>query len=77
MKKKFTNDEIGQVIGRIADKIRSDMDYKYRIAESQMLLAENDLIDSLKGEQIELYSDFAQKREDFYCIAKELYEKKF
>ncbi|MBQ8229851.1 MAG: hypothetical protein IJZ32_04065 [Clostridia bacterium] len=77
MKKKCTNEEIGEVIGKIADKIRSDMDYEFRVAQSQMWIAENDLVDSLKGEQQELYRDFAEKREAFFAIAKELYQRKF
>ena len=28
MKKKFTNDEVGEAIGKIAEKIRDDMDYQ-------------------------------------------------
>ena len=77
MKKKFTNEEIGQAIGKIAEKIRDDMDYDFRVAQSQMWIAENDLADSLDEKQKELYNDFREKRDLFFQIAGELYQRKF
>ncbi len=77
MKKKITDEEIGQVIGKIAEKIRNDMDYEFRVAQSQMWIAENDLVDALNESQYELYRDYAEKRNTFFKIAKELYQKKF
>ena len=58
MKKKFTNEEIGQIIGKIAEKIREEMDYDFRVAESQMQLAEKELAESLNDEQLKLYNDY-------------------
>ena len=77
MKKKFTDEEIGQVIGKMAEKIRSDMDYDFRVAQSQMWIAENDLVDSLDEKQHALYRDFVEKRQYFFDLAKELYVRKF
>lgn len=77
MKKKVTNEEVAEVIGKIADKIKSDMDYDYRVARSQMDIAENELVNSLNEKQRELYEDFYKKREEFYQIASELYKRKF
>ncbi|MBO5240007.1 MAG: hypothetical protein J6B56_01115 [Clostridia bacterium] len=77
MKKKFTNEEVGEAIGKIAEKVRDDMDYAFRVAQSQMWIAENDLVDALTEDQHELYRVFNEKREDFYKIAKELYQRKF
>lgn len=77
MKKKVTNDEVGEVIGKIAEKVRDDMDYQFRVAQSQMWIAENDLVDSLQESQYELYRDYSEKRNAFFKIAKELYERKF
>ena len=77
MKKKFTDEEIGQMIGKMAEKIRSDMDYEFRVAQSQMWIAENDLVDSLDEKQQELYKDFREKRDVFFKIAEELYQRKF
>ncbi|MBQ4268726.1 MAG: hypothetical protein IJB97_03635 [Clostridia bacterium] len=75
MKKKITNEEVGQAFGMIAEKIRSDMDFEFRVAESQMWMAENDLVDSLNESQYALYHDFAEKRNAFYKIAAEVYKK--
>ncbi len=77
MKKKVTNEEVAEVIGKIADKIRSDMDFDYRVARSQMDIAENELVNSLDDKQRELYEDFYKKREEFYQIASEIYKRKF
>lgn len=77
MKKKVTNEEVGEAIGKMAEKIRDDMDYEFRVARSQMWIAENHLVDSLTEEQHELYRDYSEKREYFYKIAQELYQRKF
>ena len=77
MKKKVTNEEVGQVIGEMAEKIRSDMDYEFRVAQSQMWMAENDLVDVLNENQHDAYRNYAEKRETFFKIAAELYQRKF
>ncbi len=77
MKKKVTNEEAGEIIGKIAEKIRSDMDYEFRVAQSQMWIAENDLVDTLDEKQQEAYKDYAEKRNAFFQIAGELYQRKF
>ena len=77
MRKKVTNEEVGKVIGEMAEKIRSEMDYDFRVAYGQMGIAENDLVASLSKEQRVLYDDFCQKRETFYNIASEIYIRKF
>lgn len=76
MKKKFTNEEVGEAIGKMAEKIRFDLDFEFRVAESQMWIAENDLVDSLTEDQHELYRDYSEKRNYFFQLAKELYERK-
>lgn len=73
MNKKVTNEEAGETIGKIAEKIRSDMDYEFRVAQSQMWIAENDLVDALDKKQQEAYKDYAEKRNAFFQIAGELY----
>ena len=77
MKKKITNEEAGQIIGEIAEQIRDKLDYEFRVAESQMWIAENDLVDSLNESQHGLYKDYCEKRNTFFKIAKELYQRKF
>jgi hypothetical protein len=76
MKKKITNEEVGKVIGELADKIRSEMDFDFRVAYGQMGIAENDLVDTFDENQKKLYKDFCEKRETFYNLAKEMYERK-
>ena len=61
MKKKVTDEEIGQIMGKIAEKIRSDMDYEFRVAQSQMWIAENDLVNALDEDQREVYKDYAKR----------------
>ena len=77
MKKKVTNEQVGEIIGKMAEQIRSDMDYDFRVAQSQMWLAEKDLVDTFDDEQKALYKDFCEKRDTFYNIASELYKRKF
>ena len=77
MKKKITNEDVGEVLGKIAEKIRDDMDYEFRVAESQMWMAENDLVDALNESQYDLYREYSEKRNAFFKIAKELSERKF
>ena len=77
MKKKITDDDVGEIMGAIAEKLRNDLDYEFRVAQSQMWIAENDLVDSLDKKQQALYNDYAEKREYFYRVAKEIYQRKF
>ena len=77
MKKKVTNEEVEKLLSETAEKIRSNMDYEFRVAQSQMWIAENDLVDALDEKQHGLYKDYAEKRETFFKIAKELYQRKF
>ena len=77
MKTKVTNEMVGELIGKMAEEVRSEMDKEFRIAYSQMGIAENDLIESLNAEQLKLYNDYKAKKEAFYQIASELYKRKF
>ena len=64
-------------MSKIAEKIRDDMDYEFRVAQSQMWIAENDLVDSLNESQHDLYKDYCEKRNTFYKIAESMYQRKF
>ena len=77
MKKKVTNEEVGQVLGEVAEKIRDDLDYEFRVAESQMWIAENELVDTLNEAQQKLYLEYCEKRNTFYKLAQEIYQRKF
>ncbi|MBE5756964.1 MAG: hypothetical protein E7342_04095 [Clostridiales bacterium] len=75
--KKITNEEIGEIIGKMAQEVRSKMNYEFNVARSQMWIVENDLVKTFSAEQKKLYDDFVEKRNDFYSIASEIYEKKY
>ncbi len=77
MKRKITDEEVGQAIGKLAEEVRSQLDYEYRVSYSQMNIAENDLVDTLDEKQKVLYNDFCAKREAFYDVAREIYKRKF
>ncbi len=77
MKKKVTDEEVGKVLGQVAEQVRSELDYEFRVAQSQMFLAENDLIETFTTEQKELYLIYSQKRTAFYDIAEQIYKKTF
>lgn len=77
MKKKVTNEQVEQAIGKMAENIREGLDYDFRVAQSQMWIAENDLVDALDEKQHELYKEYSEKRNTFFKIAKELYARKF
>ena len=62
MKKKITNEEVGEMFAKMAQDVRDYMDYELRVAESQMWIAENDLVDALQESQHQLYRDYAEKR---------------
>ena len=77
MKKKITNEQVEQFIKKLAQDLRDEMDYDFRVAQGQMWLAENDLINSLDQNQLKLHQIYRERREDFYKIANELYQRKF
>ena len=77
MRKKVTENEVAKLIDAVAQKVREEMDFDYRVAESQMGIAEQQLYRSLNDQQKELYNNFVKKRKQFYAIASEMYERKF
>ena len=77
MKKKITNKEVGQIIGKLAEKIRNEINEDFRVAYSQMGIAEQNLVETFDEKQMALYKDFCEKREDFYLIAQDVYKRKF
>ena len=77
MKRKVTQEEVEQILEKMAEKVRDDLDFEFRVAESQMWIAENDLVDALTEDQHELYRDYSEKRNHFFQLAKELYKRKF
>ena len=70
MKNKITNDQVEEIIGKMAEEIRSDMDYDFRVAQSQMWIAENDLVESLDINQKKLYDEFSKNEMNFTPLQK-------
>lgn len=77
MRKKFTNEEIGEAIGKMAEQIRSEMDFDFRVARGQMWLAENDLVYTLDEKQKVLYDEYCKKRDEFLAIVNEIFVRKY
>ena len=77
MRKKITNKQIGEVIGKMAEQLREELEYEFIERKQQMGLAENEVYLTLDKEQRKLFDKFLQKREEFYDIAKEIYKRKF
>ena len=76
-KKKLTEEQIGEVIGKLADEVRSQIDFDFRVKRGHMHLAENDLVNTFTPEQMALYKEYCEKREEFYAVANELYVRRF
>ena len=74
--KRFTKEEVKDYISDLAQQVKDEMDYDYRVAQSQMDIAENDLVNTLNEEQLKLYKIFCEKRKTFRDIAREMYERK-
>lgn len=77
MKKKVTNEEVAKFIGEVAEQLREEMDHDLKVAKSHMWVAEKQLVDSLTREQYELYQEFAQKRDAYFKLAGEVYQRKY
>lgn len=77
MKNKITNEDVSKAIEKLAETVRNELSYDFRVAQSQMWLAEKELIDSLDKNQRLLYENFSKKREVFYNIASDIFVKRF
>ena len=75
-KRKITEEQLTQFISKMAEYVRDEMDYDFRVAQSQMGIAEKDLVNTFNDNQKMLYDDFCQKRAKFYQLASELYKRK-
>ena len=71
MKKKITNEEVGKFIGKIANKIREDLDNELRIANSHLYLIEDQLIKTFDENQKILFKEYLEKQERVLKIKSE------
>ena len=76
MKKKLTDEEIGQAIGNLAKEIKRQLKYDCDVAYRDMCWAENCLANSLNENQRQLYQAFREKRDAFFEIASEVYKER-
>lgn len=72
MKKKITNEEVGNIIGTIANKIRNDLDDELRIATSHLIWAEHQLIITFDEKQKSLFNEYLEKQEKVLKIKSEM-----
>ena len=74
MRKKVTNDDVEQVIRRMANEIRNDIYCEINDAEFEMTEVEKKLVKTFNEEQLKLYREFCQKRKEFYDVAQRYYK---
>ena len=73
MKKKVTNEQVGQFIGdivEIVNKEREEEKKEYNLARCQMFYAESVLVNSLTQDQLELHKIYREKRDSFFNLEK-------
>ena len=72
MKKKITNEEVGNIIRTIANKICNDLDDELRIATSHLIWAENQLVITFDEKQKSLFNEYLEKQEKVLKIKSEM-----
>ena len=76
MERRLTDEEIGKAIGSLAEKVKLEMDFELKVAESEMMFAENELFLSLNEEQKKLFNIYRKRKEIFFDIAEQMYKRK-
>ena len=77
MKNNTLNEQTENFVENIVKQVQGEMEENFNLAQTQMEMAEEKLVESLSAKQLTLYQDFCKKREGFYKKAKNLYEKRF
>lgn len=72
MKKKITDEEIGNFIGKIAKSIRDDLDSELKIATSHFIWAENQLVKTFDENQKRLFNEYLEEQEKVLKIKSEI-----
>lgn len=68
MKSKVTNEDVAQVIDKCAKGISDEIECQTIIAQSSMLRAERELIESFNKEQLALYRQYLEERQRYYDV---------
>ena len=76
MKNKVTNEVVKQFVKKIADEINSEYDFAIRVAQSNMMRAEKELVESFTDTQKELYSHLLVARQEYNDVWASRYSKK-
>ncbi|MBO7345839.1 MAG: hypothetical protein J6U92_07885 [Clostridia bacterium] len=66
-----------EVIEKVINKTRSEVIDGFYISQARMWATEKKLVKTFTKEQKELYDEYVKKRDLFYAIAGEIYQKKF
>lgn len=77
MEREITNKKTDEFVENVVKQVQGQMEENFNLAQTQMEIAEEKLVESLSAKQLTLYQDFCKKREGFYKKAKNLYEKRF
>jgi hypothetical protein len=73
MKGKLNEKELGILFGELMDKSRDELGVEFRVAESEMVLAERKFFRSLDYSQSILYQDYRGKKNHFLEVASKIF----
>ena len=71
MKKRITNENVGELIGKIATQIREELDRELSVATSHLIWAEHQLTETFDENQKELFKEYLENQERVNKIKKE------
>ena len=64
MRKKVTKEQTEKIIVEVADKVKRELDFDFRVAYSQMGIAENDASKTIAGAALYHLNNQADKHDD-------------
>ena len=73
MRRKTANEEVKKILKNAVDEIYLELENESKVAQIQMCVAEDELVKTFTKEQLKLYKEFCQKRENFYNKVSALY----
>ena len=75
MKTKVTNEDVAEFIKKHADTIDSELELEFRVAYSQMVRTEQELIDTYTEKQMEIYKEYLEAKQKYYDLFNERYKR--
>ena len=73
MENKLNQKELGILFGELMDKTRAELGVEFRVAESEMVLAEREFRRSLDYPQSILYRKYCEKKNHFLEVASKIF----